>query len=536
MKPSDRAAHCAPSPAASIACAARALVLGGSLLSGLPCYAEVWVSESSVQALLIATDNSRPGVAGARTSDVVLAVQPGLRVAAVGANLNLRFDASAAVLGSARNTIDSSAQPRVDAALGATLVPNLLFVDASVGVRQVEADPFGERVTDLASTNRRTSSEYRVAPLLRWRTGARSQLVARHEESLVTNASAAGNGSESADIRGQHSTLRLEREPVPLGASLEVDRDDSRTTGPMVDQHMTLEAGRAQLSYAFDAADLVLGVVAGRERGRSEVLYISDSLYGLALHWEPSARTELTARAEHRFFGVGGRVDLRWRSPGAALSLRAQREPATVSTGFGGASLATDATLLAASVANRPAGEGGEATVPVAPLAPSRSAGETALGRRGAGLPMPGVIDVAAGYPQLETGIDASWTLLGRRHSITLGVYQRTLNQITEGLNAAAAVLPSGDSRQKGGSVMVTRRLAPSLSASLAVSGSRIAGLGTRVGELTRERNISLTTADQLSPRTTFTAGIRYNRFRSTVSGTVPSEVTSLSIGLFHRF
>jgi len=524
------------------------VAFGQMTLLAAAAHAQVWRHELTVNARALATDNSRAGEetptgeAPPRTTDLLLTLEPGWRVTASGPQLNLRMDSSVRMVDAVRDTVRRRVEPRVDATAAATLVPQLLFLDASASVRQVESDPFGARVTDASTENRQTSQDYRLAPMLRWRFAPRAELFARHEESWLTNTSAASGSGGGADLRGHRTTLRLEREPVPLGAAVELDRHESLTETDTRDLRIRTEAVRLQASYALSPADLVLGVVVGRERGRSADLRFSDQLYGVAVRWAPSTRTDIAARIEHRFFGTGGRLDGRLRSPMSSLSLHAFRDLASTST-LGRATAATDAALLAAAVAAPPAGaapagsaEEGAAPAPV--VVPPRSAGEEALGRRGFPMALPGVIDITAGYPQLETGVDARWVLLGRRHSVTFAAYSRSSRQITEGITG---VLPpsSEDSRQTGGSVSVTRRLTPMSSLDFSLAASRIEGQGARAGDLTREGEVSITWITQLGPRTTFTTGVAYEKFhrvRAALPGVNSSETHSLSAGISHRF
>ncbi|MFZ5545696.1 MAG: TIGR03016 family PEP-CTERM system-associated outer membrane protein [Pseudomonadota bacterium] len=520
-------------------------------------HAQVWTREAAVSTRAELTDNSRPGTGTTvpKEADLVLTVEPSLRVAGVGPRLNLRMDASAGVVGSARGTVPTEVLPSVDAVVGAALVPRLLFLDASATVRQAESNPFGVRVSDVVSENRHTTSEYRVAPLLRWRFAPRAELLARHEEDFVVNTTAARGGDTSTDIHRQTSVLRLDRDPVPLGGGIELGRDDARTTGAVLNTRTTIESGRAQLSYAFDSIDVVLGMIGGRERGTSDVLRFSENLYGVALRWSPSTRTDVTARAEHRFFGTGGRLNIRLRTPQAAFVLRAFREPTTATSAFSRVDTAADAALLASSLAARSAplpnvptavgampevpleGEEGalEQQAPRSPFAPPRSVGEELLGRRGFPMELPGVIDIASGYPQVESTLDVRWVLIGRRHSVTTNLYTRLLKQITQG---SVGPLPptDDDSRQVGGALTVTRRLDPTTSLDFSLTGSRVTGLGTLAGTRTDEGAVALTMVRQLSPSTTFTTGVRYVRLRTNVASVLSFEASTLLVGLSHRF
>jgi uncharacterized protein (PEP-CTERM system associated) len=511
----------------------RAIALGPMTLVAAAAHAQVWTHEASVQTQALVTDNSRPGTAQGRTADLVMAVRPGLRLSAVGSSLRLALDAGVGLVDSARGTVDGSVQPRVDASVSATLVPRLLTVEGSAGVHQVEADPFGSRVVDVSTANRRTAADYRLAPTLRWEFAPRFEAFARHEESLHTNASlsaVAGQAPRAADLRGHHTTLRLERQPVPLGLAMELARDDSRTEGEGVDQQVRLDTVRAQLSYAIVDADLVVGVVAGHERGTVSNVDVSDTVRGLTLHWAPSARTDVTGRIERRFFGTGGELSIGFRTSRSSLSLRAHRGPSTTSSAIGAATRASDfGTQAAAVVAAR-----SQQANAVSGLAATQAA-EEALGRRGMTIALPQVMDLATGYPQLESGVNARLLLLGVRHIVSLDAHIRTLRRLP-GVEAATSIAADGDSRQIGGAASLTRRLTATRSADVTLSASRVQGLAARAGDRTDEGDVRVSLIDQLAPRTTLATTLRYGRLRTNVAGLASSETTSLLLSLNHRF
>lgn len=532
-----------PSVPVRTAAWARAAAIAPLTLVAAAVQAQTWVHELNVQTEVLATDNSLPGSSTApKTSDLLLLVEPGLRLGATGSAVNLRLDAGVAFIGSARGSVPGSTQPHVDGLMNATLVPRLLFLDAAVTVRQVEADPFAGRVTELAAANRRTSATYRIAPMLRHEFANNVEVLARQEEILQTNTSVASGVDQSADQRTHNTLLRVERLPVPLGASVQFDRNDSRTEGGGIDTYFTVDSVRGQLSYAVAGADLVVGVVGGHERADSTTVRVSDKLYGLAMHWEPSSRTQANVSAEHHFFGVGGSADLRMRTAQSALFVRARREMNDIHSEVIDASAATDATTLAASVVagipvaqDEATAEAGQPGRPPRPRQPVQTMGEQALGRRGFSIVLPGVVDIAAGYPQLDTSFDGRWVLIGRRNTVTLELYGRNTRQLTEGLVAGAPVA-NADTRQWGTSVSFNHRLDPVTTLDLSTSLSRIEGLGARAGDVTRQGNVRANVIRQLSPRTTLVGGIRFEQLRSNINGVRPYDATSIAVGLNHRF
>ena len=474
----------------------------------------------SVDANVTATDNGALSASGQERNDLITVIRPRLVLGGRGAGLEFDLQASAALLGYANGTQQGGVLPDVRASMKLTAVERLLYLDAAAQVYQAEVNPFGARADDTSGANRRTTSAYRLSPYLERELWPDTTLLARHDAALTTNAAGVGTRLVS-----NHSLIRLERKPVPLGAAVELSRLEEASQGAAAGD-FTLETARLRASFAL-SDQLVLGVVAGVDRSRSLLSDQTDALHGLSVQWTPGPRTELSAELEQRFFGHAGVLKFRHRMPFMSLALTLSRQPVRSSASLGVLGQGTDIRgLLDAILTTRYPD-------------PTVRAGlvDDLVASRGLDTNQQHPVDVVAEYPQLRTASELSWTLLGTRNTATVTLYAQTLRGLThdgDPLSPPAGAI--ADNRQVGGAVQFNRRLTPQLSADAAVRWSKISGLALRAGDVTEERSYRLALVQNLSPRTGVSAGVQHNRFTTTVAGLHPFNATLVFVGVNHRF
>lgn len=477
--------------------------------------AQTWTREASISTGLTATSNGSQSPSGSERSDLIGSIQPALALVGRGANFDLDVQARAAVLAYANGTQTNRVLPTAQAALKATLVERLLFVDSSVGISQVESNAYGGRVSEGSTGNRRTAVSYRISPYVQYDISSRWSLLARHALAETKYRS-----TEDIDSRSSSTLLRVDSSPAPIGYGLEMSALDSRSGGA-VDDRLSIDAFRVR-SSALLAGEVIAGVALGTERSEFLSIETTDRIYGLTLQWFPSQRTQLVANIEHRFFGVGGDLSFRHRSPLTSFLLKLNRGP-TVTAISAGADLKSflDAILT---------------TRYPDPAQRAELINDITFSR-GLQNVLPAAIDVATGYPQLQTGATATWVLLGRRNSMSFSVYRETRRQLTES-GRDSVELPGviSDSRQTGGAVEFNRRLSRVMSLSAVVRRSSIDGLAAREGDHTGDTSLRLGIHQELSLRTGFSAALQHRRVSSNVDAVPSYRETSVFAGLSHRF
>ena len=474
----------------------------------------------TVDASLTASNNGALSAPGLERNEFLASIRPKLAISRRGAGFELDLEAAATLLGYANGTQRSGVLPDARAALKATVVERLLYLDAAARVRQAEVDPFGARADDATGANRRTEGSYRVSPYIEREFSPHTSLLARHDATLTTNGAGA-----STRLVSNRSLIRLERKPLPLGAAVELSRLDNESSG-FADSRFTLDTARLRGSIAI-ADQLVLGATAGAERSRLLLTDHTDSLYGVGVYWSPGPRTELAANLEQRFFGRGGELAFRHRTPFLSLALGMSRLPVMASTAFGVLGQGADLrSFLDAILTTRYSDPGvrGELV-------------NTLVTSRGLDTRLTNPIDLVADYPQLQTAANATLVLLGTRNTASLTLYTQTVRQITrDGDPFASSITATADSRQLGAAFQFNRRLTPQLSAEVAARWSRITGLAARTGDISDAKTYRLSLTQNLSPRTGVSAGVQQNRFTSTVSGNNSYDATLVVVGMSHRF
>jgi uncharacterized protein (PEP-CTERM system associated) len=472
----------------------------------------------TIEAGVTATDNGALAAKGLERADLILSLRPHLELVRRRAGLELDVDAAVTMLDYARDSREGGVLPEIGASLRSTIVERWLYLDAAARVRQSEADPFGTRADDALGANRRTQGSYSISPYLEREFMPDTTMAARLDAAVTTNG--AGDGSQ---LRSNHTLLRLERKPVPWGASLEWSRLDNETRGA-VESRFTLDTLRARAT-ANVGHDLVLGLVAGSDRSQLLLSRDHDTLYGASAHWSPGPRTELATTVEHRFFGNSGELKLRHRMPFMSLVVSAGRQPMMSQASLGVLGQGADLRgMLDAILTTR-------YPDPVARTELVNSlVANLGLNSRGAQA-----VELVAEYPQLQTAGSATLVLLGSRNTLSVSAYVQTQKRLQRP-DEVLLVPTTADNRQWGANVQFNRRLTPQLSADLQLRYSKIRGLADRAAELSQEGAVRLALMQNVAARSSVSAGVQYNRFSTNVSGQHPYRATQAFIGMNHRF
>ena len=474
----------------------------------------------TLEATVSGTDNGALGAPGQERRDVIGSLRPRMVLDHRGAGLEYQLDAAATLLGYANGTQTGGVLPDVHGSMKATVVERLFFVDASARIFRSVVDPFGARADDTTGANRRTQSNYRISPFLQRDLSPTTSILARHEANVTINA--AGEGSR---LVTEQTLLRLERQPVPFGASAELSRLRSESSGP-ADSSFTLSTARARATAALPGRDVVLGVSVGADRSEFLLSRNDDAFYGVNAQWRPSPRTDLAASVERRFFGVGGEFSFRHRMPFMSMSITARRLPTMSTASLGVVAQGTDIRgFLDAILTTR---------YPDPTVRGNLVEGIVSSG--GLQSRLPDAVDIVSQYPQLQSSFEATWVLLGRRNTASVKLYGLTARQLTRDGDPLGAIVANSDSHQRGGSAQLSHRLTPELSADLVVERSRIEGLGAREGEVSDQRSERLSLTQQLSPRTGVSAGVQRTRFTTTAAGQHAYDATLFFVGMKHRF
>lgn len=473
-----------------------------------------------VRSFVTGTDNGGLSVAGQERSDLIVSIRPQLRLTRRSAALTFDLDAAATLLGYANGTQSGGLLPDVRASLTSVLLDRWVYLDAQAQVRRSEVDPFGTRADQGTTLNGRTSGIYRLSPYIERELAPGTTFLARHDLALSTNAS-----GDASRLLTNQTLARLERKPLRLGGAVELTHLTSETQGDF-GRRFTLDTGRVRGAFAV-TENLVLGAIAGQERSEYLLSDYTDTLYGVSAQWKPGPRTELSVELENRFFGRSGSLAIRHRMPSMSFSLVANRQPALASSSLGVLGQGADVrSFLDAILTTRypdPAARLGVV--------------DNLVTSRGLDTQTSQAIDIVANVPQLITTVQGTWAWLSARNAASVVLYSQTTRQLTrDGDPFTNLVVSSAESRQTGGSVQLSRRLSPQLSATVLSRWSKISGLASRDGDVSDQKIVRLSVQREISPRTGVSAGIQHTRFKTTVVGQNSYDATLAFVGMSHRF
>ncbi|MEO8298007.1 MAG: TIGR03016 family PEP-CTERM system-associated outer membrane protein [Burkholderiales bacterium] len=492
--------------------------------------------EPSVRVDLTASSNVRFATsATTKESDLILVVGPQIRLSGNGGGYRLQgtfgFDAVTYLGG----TLENRVLPRGDLSFNGRVIERLLFVDSSVSARTVATDPFfGVQANAVSTANITTVTSQRFSPYIERELAPGKTLLARSDNRWVQTTDNNSTPGTSLNPLGnsfvQANELRYEMRPQPFGVRADLSQVDTRYRDA-ASTRVTFETARVSALYA-PHPQVYFGLTAGRDKGKFALNEVSETLTGVILRWLPTERTNIEAEVERRFFGTGWNFTFTHRTPFMAITSTAVRT----------------ATTYAAQIANLPAGGNTYdlldaifmRTYPNDPAARANAVNEV-IAQRGLGTTLASAVALYSGTAQQLQSADLSVAYLSPLHTVTWRVFRQETRQLL-GANSLAPTSPT-DANQIGGSLSVARRLSQQTTADITVVGSRVAGLGVRLGDRTVNKSVRLSATHAISPRTTVSAGIRRQvvdrYFGSTFSGATGSFDASESavfVGALHRF
>lgn len=485
--------------------------------------AQAWRLSPEIQTTVTATNNAAYVEGDAARKDLILDIAPSLQIFGRGPQYTLQGRMALNALYYSRDSAPNRLLPSGRIELNAVPVQRWITLDALASVDQTAEDPFAAQPDVQSTVNRLTTSRFFVSPALRHDFSDIDSIELRTDQEWVHRSGGSQADLVAADSHTQNHLFRLERRPVPLGGAIEIAQLDTHYGSRSAYESTT---ARAVVSYSPDP-QMVFSVIGGSERSRFALTQSTDPIYGFRAELAPTDRTRIDATVEQRFFGTGWDVLMQHRSPQLALSLQAVRQATaqTSSTVLGAGS--DTAGLLDAILTTRYPDAAARAVV-VRDL----------IDRLGLPQELGDPVEVFSETAQLETGLTASLSFLGRLTVVTIAAYTREFTQLQR---QDDPLLPSAGydaaNRQRGLSFGLNRRLTPLSSVDLLVSYSRIRGLDARAGDETTEREARIALTHQLSARTSATAGARY-RQTATAAGTASSDAheTAVFVGLGHRF
>ncbi|MES2088794.1 MAG: TIGR03016 family PEP-CTERM system-associated outer membrane protein [Pseudomonadota bacterium] len=456
----------------------------------------------AVNILVEATTNGQGTLDKAPRKDLIITTSPELDVSVRGVRSSLNAHLRVDNIQYVRSSQPDQNLPNGDIKLHSALLDQWGGVDAAILARQTKASLFS---VPTGTSDSYTTTQARLSPYLDHAFNANTVLQARltrsethSTETLPSTTTQSGTQRRPTRYQDERS-LRLERRPSPLGASLEWNYNNTRDAD-RPDSLFTQSIARSALMYAVND-QVQAGVLLGRESIEvPQQPQHSDTVRGVRLGLRPNERATLDADVEHRFFGTAWKLDLQHRMPFMAWQLQSKREPSI------NAPLLTQDLCLP-----------DEPQIQCALKQQQRAAS--------------GVYPLSA---KLLRSTFLRWVLMGKRNTVTLsaGMIQ------TEQLPLKGEDIPLDPSelykftRERYADAQLTRRLTPQTSLTTGVRWSLNSATLVKDGSELATRDVTIRGAinTKLSPQTTATVGMRH---RSQFNA---SDESAMFVGLGYRY
>ncbi len=485
--------------------------------------AQTWRVEPSARAMVTATNNS--GFANSQDSggDVVLEVVPRISLMGRGARFKVDGSVEADWLSYARNTVPNEFVPKASLTANVNAVERWVYLDAGAQFEQATANPFSAASTATLPSARQQATQYRLSPYLDHAFSPTVSLLYRNDNVWTRVLSDLSSSATRTTTERHGHSLAFTQQPIPLGYALEANQETTDYSGTE-NSTVELSSARVVLTYAVDPT-LILGGVAGAERNQIAASTSTDTIRGMRVRWRPSERSELEASAERRFFGNGWAVTWSHRSPFVAMNLNLAKQPASQPSSIFLTNTSGDLRELI-----------DQAYTTRFPNPTERAAVvDAAIANLGATANTTGPIAVFSDYAQLERRAALSVAFLSPLSVLTFQLFAVESTQLQRP-DAPALPLPplNADNTQIGGSVTMNRRLTSTLAVEGVLSGVKIEGLGSSVGQASSTKSAKLSAIQQLSPKTRLIAGARRQLSNSNV--VLPAQETAAFFGIEHKF
>ena len=453
--------------------------------------------QPTIAVSAVATDNAELTSDDLKRSDVIGDVNAGVIVRSRGARVSVTGDAGLEFVGYARHTESSRVLPRGHLDLNAILLERALFFDGELSAVRTRSDPLAAQSDSASTANTVSSVSLRASPYFAHdftplvSAGARSDTIITRNHEDDPGGGSAPNGSTY-----QHDVANITRKAAPFGFSVDASHEDTTYQNDSSSVLRT-DSLQATLSAAVDA-DLLLGVVGGREHAVYTGAKQDDTTYGATLQWHPSSRTAFDVDAEHHYFGAGWNLHFRDRLPLTTIDLSLTRSASASSSAFGLNGPDSDPTVLLGALLSSRTPDAGNNDQATDQLVQTRNL-PTSFSQP---------LQITSESAQLATRATLNLIHNGVRDTVYASAWYQKATALPG--SAPTPVATTFDSRQWGGSLGLYHRLTPLMSAAAQLEWSTIDALGARDGDSQRQIAGTLSLTQRLGPRTTLSAGLRH--------------------------
>lgn len=457
------------------------------------------------------TDNIRLQGNADKTSDFVTTVTPSIRFMADGDRLKASVDYSLSRLIHARDRSLDRNQNLLNAQGSYELADNFAFVDFSGNISQQTISAFGPQSGNNTAfnANRTEVANYTFSPYVRGQFGDWASYQARYSRVASRSKSASAFASDY-DMDELSAVLNSGSQQRAFSWSLDANRQLLNYSSGR-----SFESDRIRVFLTYPVTpQLRLSLIPGWESNNyASPEKQSRTTIGGRVNWTVSDRTQLSALLEQRFFGRAYQVSFEHRTPRTAWRFSDSRDASVMPNQLGTASLGPLYDLLFFQFASIEPDPVRRATLVQGFLVANGLNGNTSVDL--------GFLTSAVSLARRQ---DASFTLLGRRDTLTFLASQSETSRLLQSVGGFDDLGNSMFVRQNGFSIVYSHRLTPSSSLNVLASKTRSSGdASSALRSSLRAFNVSFST--QLGKHSSATLGWNRSLADTTLSSYTESAV-----------
>ena len=465
--------------------------------------AQSWRVEPSVSLTETLTNNVALTPASTREGDLVTELTPTLKFSELGPRTKLDGTVGLPVLLYARTgSENNNVYPLANILGTVSAIERFFYVEGYISISQPYLTPFGAQPVGLtsATNNRYTDSLYRISPYIKGETPGNIEYELRNNSiwNLLNNAPADTSNSYTSEwlgrIQGPGATLRWFGDFDLTDVKFQ-DLGSERTN-----------LARAGVRYLV-TPQFRIQVNAGYEDNRFPFSSFTGGIYGGGIQWRPSERTAAIGTVEHRFFGTGYLLGIAHRTPLSVWSISATRNITTYPQQAG--------TFPSGS--NIPALLNQLLTSKIPDPAEREQSVENLIDSTGLPSQLNGPVNSYSQEVLLAENFNATVGLMGARNEVFLNVFRLKNQPVTANGTTLPAVFDAGNNNtQVGANLVWSHRLTRLASLSLTGFVNRTTANAPLTGR-TSQGGVLLQWSSPISPHTSVTAGLRYQKLNSDI-------------------
>jgi uncharacterized protein (PEP-CTERM system associated) len=486
-----------------------------------PASAQRWATTAALDGGVTFTDNGNFGSSEEQKSDVIVTLTPRLGFLRDGGRLRVSGDVALPVTTYVRGTQASGIDPSFFLNASLEAVENFFFVDASMQLTREVDNPFGAQTPIGSDVNDQDVFRASISPYITGNIGSRIRYQLRNDSSYTRSKGGEFELENDYAIRNFAEIALL---PRPLGLRATFTREDASANDPgAVSYRYSSEIARAGVDYA-PTAQLLLTAYGARETNNYPGIDSDRGFYGASVSWKPSERTNLFGAWEDRYFGGSWRFSFDHRMPRLAWAFTSSRDDSTTPQRFLGVPATQNvAALIDASLTTR---------IPD-PIERARAVEDLIVSR---GLPrtLAGPIDIYTERLEIQTSTVGTVTLIGVRNTLAFNLFMTKTQGVYSALFPSVVPGSDQDNEQRGVGLSFGHTLNAVTTVSADASWRETRGLRSFADEQTTQQTYQLRVTRSLAPRTSATAGARYQTLKSNVEP--EGTEVAVFVGLGHRF